>query len=323
MPERLLAAVVAVPFVLGLSSAPADSGSEVFSFQDPAIVESSGLVVADGLFVTTNDSGDTGQVFVVDGQGRTVGLTRWSERPVDVESLAPAGRGRVWVGDIGDNAAARVSVSITRVPVGRGGRDEPGTTYDLVYPDGATDAETLMTDPTTGRVYVASKTFFGGTLYQAPSRLSEQRPNRLRPIGDVLPIATDGAFFPDGRHLVVRSYTSAEFYSFPDLTRIATVDLPAQQQGEGLAVDDRGRVFLSSEGQYSPVLELPLDRALRAELAGAPDPPKPTSSPDLSPDASDAPEVSPDLDSTPWPWLIGGAAWLVVVAVLLRSLRPR
>src|ERR687893_207498 len=37
-----------------------------FVFQDPAIVESSGLAVVDGRVVTTNDSGDTGRVFTVD-----------------------------------------------------------------------------------------------------------------------------------------------------------------------------------------------------------------------------------------------------------------
>ena len=48
-----------------------------FTFRDPAIVESSGLVVADGLVVTTNDSGDTGRVFAVDpATGETVGRDR-------------------------------------------------------------------------------------------------------------------------------------------------------------------------------------------------------------------------------------------------------
>ena len=90
-------------------------------FEDPAIVESSGLVVVDGLFVTTNDSGDSGRVFTVDpATGETVGVTHWSDDPVDVEALAPAGGGEVWVGDIGDNRAERASISVVRVPVGRG-----------------------------------------------------------------------------------------------------------------------------------------------------------------------------------------------------------
>ena len=55
----------------------------------------------------------------------------------------------------------------------------------------------------------------------------------------MLPIATDGAFFPDGRHLVVRDYGRAVVYAFPVLEAVAEVDLPEQQQGEGIAVDAR------------------------------------------------------------------------------------
>ena len=50
------------------------------AFQDPAIVESSGLVVSDGLFVTTNDSGDSGRIFTVEssGTGPAVVEDAWS-----------------------------------------------------------------------------------------------------------------------------------------------------------------------------------------------------------------------------------------------------
>ena len=103
MRERLTAALVAVPFLVGaLATTAAADPDVVFRFQDPQVVESSGLVVQDGLFVTTNDSGDTGRVFSIDpATGDTVGVTRWSEEPVDVEALAPGGNGRVWVADIG------------------------------------------------------------------------------------------------------------------------------------------------------------------------------------------------------------------------------
>ena len=87
-------------------------------------------------------------------------LTRFSHlfarhhalHPTDVEALAPAGRGQVWVGDIGDNRSARSQVQVARIPVGRGDRDVSPTVYDLVYPDGAHDAETLVSDPRTGRL---------------------------------------------------------------------------------------------------------------------------------------------------------------------------
>lgn len=140
--RRLLATLtLAATLALG-HAAPgsATSGELVFRFTDPAIVEASALVVQDGLFLTTNDSGDSGRVFAVNGSGATVGVTHWSADPLDTEALAPAGSGFVWVGDIGDNERSRASVEIARVPIGRGDRTVRPTTYRLTYPDGPADA---------------------------------------------------------------------------------------------------------------------------------------------------------------------------------------
>ena len=238
MGDRLLAGLVVVPFLLGAAAAPTSPARVACTFQDPEIVESSGLVAQDGLFLTTNDSGDSGRVFAVDpATGSTVGLAHWSEDPTDVEALAPARDGGVWVGDIGDNTGSRDSVEVTRVPVTAADTTVDGETYELDYPDGPHNAESLLSDPRTGRLYVATKSVFGGTVYRAPRTLSADGPNRLRPVGDVLAIATDGAFFPDGRHVVLRDYSHAVVYTFPDLHEVALV--PAADAGAGGG--DRGR----------------------------------------------------------------------------------
>jgi hypothetical protein len=296
----------------------APHGTHVLTFHDPAIYEASALVVSDGLFVTTNDSGDTGRVFTVDRAGDTVGVTHWSDHPTDCEALAPAGPAHVWVGDIGDNLASRSSVTITRVPVGRGERTVTPTSYRLTYPDGPRDAETLVRNPVTGRLYVASKDVFGGMLYAVPRHLSADGTNRLRRIGRVLPIATDGSFFPDGRHLVIRDYSSAVVYDWPSLRSVASVDLPSQQQGEGIAVAGDGSIYLSSEGVRSPVVEVRLPAGLR--FATAPE----TSSP--SPSGDPGPSSQPASDPAShdaWPWVAGGVLAVGALVVLVRSLRPR
>ncbi len=215
-------AAVLTPFVLGLTAAGADRGGrEVFRFTDPEIVESSGLVIEGGLAYTTNDSGDTGRVFTVDtATGATVGVSFWADGPTDVEALAPAGRGHVWVADIGDNNASRESIQVTRVPVGVGDRTVSEETMDLVYPDGARDAEALLVHPVTGRLYVVTKGVFAGELYAAPPELADRAPNTLGLIGATTGIVTDGAFFPDGEHLILRTYTNAVVYSFPALEEV-------------------------------------------------------------------------------------------------------
>jgi hypothetical protein len=317
---------IAAPLALGLTVAPAShAGDQVFAFDDPAIVEASALVVQDGLFLTTNDSGDTGRVFAVDHAGRTVGVTYWSDDPTDTEALAPAGQGAVWVGDIGDNLGRRSSIEIARVPVGRGEQTVTPTTYRLVYPDGATDAETLVRDPRTSRLYIASKNVFGGVLYAVPEQLDPTHANRLRAVGRVLPVATDGSFFPDGRHLVVRNYDMAVVYSWPSLQPVGSFDLPHQKQGEGIAVANDGTVYVSSEGLHSPVLRV----TVPPEIAAAVLPP--VSAGPSSPSTSAAAGTSRPADPAAvepirrdaWPYVAGGLLALVALLVLVRALRPR
>jgi hypothetical protein len=337
MRERYWLGLAAVPFlVAALLPGSLLGGNEVTRFQDPEIVESSGLVVVDGMLVTTNDSGDSGRLFSVDPEtGETVAVTHWSDDPVDVEALAPTGDGAVWVGDIGDNGAEREDVSVARVLVGRTDADVDAPTYRLVYPEGARDAESLVADPATGRLYVASKGIFGGILYAAPASLSATKPNRLEEVGPVLPIATDAAFFPDGRHLIVRNYTDAAVYSWPDLTEIGRFGLPDQQQGEGIAVAGDGTVFVSSEGLHAPVLRITLPPAIRRAMQPTSPTPSPSTAASPSPTPSETPTPPPGSrvgtelpEQKPeprpvWPWALGGLVGLGILVVLGRSLRPR
>jgi hypothetical protein len=313
--REVLAVAVTVPFVLGLTSGGGHH-DVAFRFQDRDITESSGLVIEGDLAYTTNDSGDSGRIFVVDlRNGETVGVTRWEDGPTDVEALAPAGPGEVWVADIGDNGAERDHVEVARVPVGRGERTVDVETYSLTFPGGAVDAESLLCDPKTGRLYVVSKEVFRGIVYAAPRQLDPDGDNVLNPIGAAAGIATDGAFFPDGKHLIIRSYAGAEVYAWPGLHRVAKVDLPDQQQGEGLAVDADGSLWLSSEGVRAPVLHLDLPTAVRQAMSGR--------STHATPTNDDPSRPADPASHDAWPWLAGLLLFLVAGAVLVRSLRPR
>jgi hypothetical protein len=313
--DVLAGVAVTVPFVLGLTVGGGHH-DVAFRFQDRDITESSGLVVEGDLAYTTNDSGDSGRIFAVDARtGETVGVTRWEDGPTDVEALAPAGPGEVWVADIGDNGAERDHVEVARVPVGRGQRTVDVETYSLTFPSGPVDAETLLCDPKTGRLYVVSKEVFRGIVYAAPRHLDPDGDNLLQRIGSAAGIATDGAFFPGGKHLIIRSYAGAEVYAWPGLRRVATLDLPDQQQGEGLAVDADGSLWLSSEGVQAPVLYLDLPAAVR-QVMSAP-------STQGTPTTDDPSRPADPASHDTWPWLAGLLLFLVAGAVLVRSLKPR
>lgn len=310
VPDRALGLLVAVPFACGFATASAPGGDVAFTFADPEIVESSGLAVVDGLVATVNDSGDVGRVFAIDpASGRTVGVTSWADEPIDVEAVAAAGAGQVWVGDIGDNRAARESVSVLRVPLGRGRRTVEPERYELVYPDGPTDAESLAVEPSTGRLVVVGKGILGGVVYRAPARLDPDGPNRLEALGSAPAIATDAAFLPDGRHLVVRNYGTASVLTWPALEEVGRFDLPAQDQGEGLAVEAPDRLLLSTEGAFTDVLRVRLPAEVRAAIA-----PPPVSSAAAAPLPASDPD-RPVGDGPQWGWLAGGLALVALVVV--------
>ncbi len=267
-PSQATAAALAVgacALVATTLGAPADAATgarEELRFQDPTISESSGLVVQGSDLLTVNDSGDGPVVYVVDaGTGETVGRTTYtSDEVVDVEALARGRDGSVWVGDIGDNDAVRPSVSLYRLPaVSRGDRTVSAQRFDLVYPGGPRDAETLLVQPGTGRVFVVTKGVFGGQVMAAPDPLRVGQPNRLRPVGPVGGLVTDGTFLPGGA-VVLRNYGDG-FVVDPRTWRgVGAFPMPTQEQAEAVAPWPGGRVLVSSEGQAQPLYSVPVPR---------------------------------------------------------------
>lgn len=332
----LLAALVVLltPGTASAAVATADGLDHevLFRFADRAITESSGLVDGGSVVYTTNDSGSGPVLYAVDPRtGRTTGTTTYSSSDVeDVEALAPAPDGRIWVGDIGDNAAGRSSVSLYAVRPGGG----EARRIELTYPGGPRDAETLLVHPVTGRAYVVSKTVFGGTVYAVPAAGpgGPGGPLRLRRFAQVPGLVTDGAFFPDGRHVLLRGYGGATVYTFPGFVPRGTVVLPPQRQGEAVAIGAGGRILLSSEGLHAPVLEVRLPPELAAEVdptqPSRPVEPSPAVEPVETPSAepSRPTEASRSVEQgrTPDPvWIVAGAALLAVLAGLTWALRRR
>lgn len=316
--EAVAGLLIALPFGIGVASGePVETPRPEFRFTDPAVVESSGLALVDGLVVTVNDSGDEARVFAVDpATGETVGVTRWNAEPRDIEALAPGGDGTVWVGDIGDNAADRDTISVVRVPVGRGQQTVQAPSYELRYPGAASDAEALLVHPGTGRLYIVTKGVFGGVVYAAPASLSADAVNQLRQVGRVMPIVTDGAFLPDGEQVVLRDYGRAVVYDVPSFEAVAEVVLPEQQQGEGIAATSQDRVLVSSEGQRAPVYDVALPATAEAS-----EEPMPTPSM-RSREGQELPQEPPG-PRDPAPWLLGVGLAVVALLVLVRALRPR
>jgi hypothetical protein len=194
----------------------------------------------------------------------------------DVEAISMGPDGDLYVGDIGDNLnGAWPQVYLYRFPEPRHLVDQTVdvTRYTVRYADGPRNAEALMVQPKTGRVYIASKNEDGGHLYEGPAHLSASGVNVFHRIADV-PWVTDGAFSPDGSRLVLRGYfwASAFRWSGDRPHKIGDVDLPMQPQGESVAFTPDGRALMyGSEGKDSAVWKEPLSGAdLPADVAPSP-----------------------------------------------------
>lgn len=298
----------------------------VLTFQDATVDESSGLVDAGSRLLTVNDSGDGPVVYVVDkASGETVGRTTYTEDDVlDVEALAPGPDDTLWVGDIGDNRWSRSSVAVYALPTpGPGDASVSAQRYDLVYEGGPRDAEALLVHPETGRLHVVSKGLFGGQVFVAPARLRTDQPNMLRPVADVGGLVTDGAYFPDGRFVALRSYSNLTVLEAGRWRNVQGMPLPDQDQGEGLAVTASARsVIVSTEGAGSEVLEVPLSKDILARVA-APSPSPSPSRRSAAEGPGEAAEVVGEEEVRPLPtWAVAGIA-LVAGSGLVVWLRRR
>ncbi|MGW0555614.1 WD40 repeat domain-containing protein [Streptomyces sp. NPDC002926] len=256
-------AVAAAAAVVLLAAGPAAADDSGFTIKDPRITESSGLAASHaypGIYWTHNDQ-DEPRVFAVDSRtGETVATVtlKGVGKPRDMEAISVGPDGNVYVGDIGDNLNGSWDhVWIYRFPEPKTLKDVTvrATQFTVKYADGARNAEALMVHPRTGRVYIASKNEDGGGLYEGPATLTASGTNVFRRIGEV-PWVTDGAFSPDGKELVLRSYFSARGYEWKNgkLGADHRVSAPLQGQAESVTYTLDGKALLfGSEGEQSGV----------------------------------------------------------------------
>ncbi|TDC45120.1 hypothetical protein E1281_31415 [Actinomadura sp. KC345] len=254
-------------------AAAAPDEEVAFRIQDERITESSGLAVSrrhQGVVYTHNDSGGVPTIYALGTDGRVrAALTLGGAQARDWEGMAIGedGRGRpsIFVADIGDNlGGAWPYVTVYRIPEPSRLRSQTirATAFKIKYEDGPRNAETFMINPRTNRIYIASK-LFGGKVYEGPKRLRTSGFNTMREVSDAPSIATDGAFSPDGRLCVIRTYFGARLYSVDADGRpgksLTSIGVPRQEQGESVTFTADGRSILAgSEGTDQPVYRIPL-----------------------------------------------------------------
>ena len=240
---------------------------------NPAIDEASGLVRSrsQAWVWVHNDSGDTARLFALAlADLTTIELHLDGAAALDWEDLAlgpgPEPGDYLYVGDIGDNGEARPYVTVYRVrepELAAAGPDPivaaDWQAFELTYPDGPHNAETLLVDPRSGDLFIVTK---GGQtkLYRAAAPLASGELEAMPDPSYPSAIATGGDVSPLGDHVIVRGYADAWLWLRGPDEGLAEalgrepceVPLAAEQQGETLAIDLDGRGYYTlSEGTDS------------------------------------------------------------------------
>ncbi len=254
------------------------------SVASPAVVELSGIAAShltDGVWWVHNDSGDSARVFAVGSDGRDLGQYVLSgASAVDWEDIATGpgptpGETYLYVGDTGDNAKARASIRVYRVPEPVVDTAAAPTTHTVtgvaaltfVYPDGPHDAEALLVDATSGEVFIVTKEASGNAqVFRAPANLAAGSTTTLTQAGTVSLGAggaiTAGDVTPAGDVVGLRTYFSVRLFPRAAGTPLAqaftqtscTGASASEPQGEALGFTRDGRGYeTSTEGTHPPL----------------------------------------------------------------------
>jgi hypothetical protein len=261
--------------------------------KNSSITESSGLAASrstPGAYWTHND--DSGPfIYAFNATGASLGVFRVTgANAYDWEDIAigPGPQRDKWylyIGDIGDNSAARSEIVVYRVSEPTLGpaslnltKAHPGTTESaeairLRYPDGKFDAETLLVHPVTGNIYVVTKVpLVDPVVYEVPAPATPGKVITMKRIGEIhVPslfggVLTGGSVSPDGRRIAFCDYFQgyelvlpAKGSDFNDIwkQRMTGFDLGKREQGEAITYRHDGKAFIATtEGASSPIIQV-------------------------------------------------------------------
>lgn len=261
------------------------------NFATDDIGESSGVAVSQcnsGVLWTVNDSGDGPFLYAFDEKGTHLGTFRVPNATnKDWEALAyrkdANGSCSIYVGEIGNNELERPEQAIYRLtePVisaedARSSKADPKETapsekLTFTYPDVRHNAEALLVDPSSGNIYIITKTSAGpAVVFKIPPDFGKAvTAQRIAEISlPAIPngMVTGGEFAADGKSVVVSDYFAGYELRLPaSSARIdeiwsqkpQAIDIGKRKVGEAIAYSPDGSVlFATSEGKAGSIYRI-------------------------------------------------------------------
>ncbi|MEV4732128.1 hypothetical protein [Saccharopolyspora sp. NPDC049426] len=254
-----------------LSGAPAHAQSapfELCTIEESGLSELSGMASDGDNWYAINDSGSRARAFVLDPRTCEVRSQRTGDSdPYDVEDLALAPDGALWLADTGDNGHKRKDVALHVLD-----RNGGSALYRMSYPDSPHDAEALLLDRA-GVPHIVTKEPLGWAgVYRPAEPLDPARTVPMARVGSVSlratktpggpldgsmgsVLVTGGSVSADGTLVALRTYTEAYVYRSPNgdvlealKSEPVRIPLPDEEQGEAIAWEPGGSLLSGSEG---------------------------------------------------------------------------
>ena len=255
------------------------------------LTEASGLAASrrtPGVLWAHNDSDGRARLFAMTRTGKDLGSYALAgTKALDCEDIAVGpgsepGRWYLYLGDTGGNNQPRQQVIVYRArepktkleqkPKKRKIKRKRITKLRLKYPKGvAPDAETLMVDPDTSDLYLATKTVAAESqVYRAKAPLDADRVARLEQVATLRfgedgaarsALLTGGDIAADGSAIILRTYSDAYLWLRRDesiaqaLSREpCRIPLSVEPHGEAIAFTAEGDGYITvSEGSRPPL----------------------------------------------------------------------
>lgn len=236
------------------------------------IDEASGMVDSrsqPGAIWIEQDSGSPAELALLDYNGSIRGkiaIPTIVNRDWEELASGPGPRDGVnylYIGDIGDNNAQYQTVQIYRLPE-PASLQSPITSIDRInfrYPQGPRDAEAMFVDPQTKDIYVISKREEKVHLYGLPypqntsDLITATDYGELPSFGGGLAnYVTGAAISPDGKEILVRTYTTVYYWkrdgsqTIPDALQYGTrrsLVTRLEPQGEAICFDKDAKGFFT------------------------------------------------------------------------------